>query len=111
MAQAKTLTTQELEHVLDYVSQRKYPERNRALIAMSFYAGLRVAEIASLKMGDVLNTDGTIKSEIRLSAAQTKGKHPRTVFVSQRLRAELECYIATRHIRDADPVAINNLSK
>ncbi len=102
MAQAKTLTTRELEHVLDYVSQRKYPERNRALIAMSFYAGLRVAEIASLKMGDVLNADGTIKSEIRLSAAQTKGKHPRTVFVSQRLRAELECYIATRHIRDAD---------
>ena len=50
MAQAKTLTQDELEQVLNYVSTRKYAERNRALIAMSFYAGLRVAEIASLKM-------------------------------------------------------------
>jgi len=82
MAQAKTLTTQELEQVFAYVDKNRYAERNRAILAMSFYAGLRVAEIASLRMGDVLNPDGTIKSEIRLSAAQTKGKHPRTVFVS-----------------------------
>jgi hypothetical protein len=37
-----------------------------------------------------------------LSAAQTKGKHPRTVFVSQRLQAELANYLATRHIKNAD---------
>ena len=73
-----------------------------ALILTSFLGGLRVAEIASLKMGDVLNLDGTIKNEIRLSAAQTKGKHPRTVFVSQRLQTELANYLTTRHIKEAD---------
>lgn len=102
MAQAKTLTAQELEQVFAYVDKNRYAERDRAILAMSFYAGLRVAEIASLRMGDVLNPDGTIKSEIRLSAAQTKGKHPRTVFVSQRLRAELDRYITTRHVKKAD---------
>jgi integrase/recombinase XerD len=102
MAQAKTLTQAELNRVLDHVSTRKYALRDRALVLTSFLAGLRVAEIASLKMGDVVNTDGTIKSEIRLSAAQTKGNHPRTVFVSQKLRTELANYLTTRHIHLAD---------
>lgn len=102
MAQAKTLSQTELDLVLNYVSTKKYALRDRALILTSFLGGLRVAEIASLKMGDVLNPDGTIKNEIRLSAEQTKGKHPRTVFVSQRLQTELANYLATRHIRNAD---------
>jgi integrase len=102
MAQAKTLSQTELDLVLNYVSTKKYALRDRALILTSFLGGLRVAEIASLKMGDVLNLDGTIKNEIRLSAAQTKGKHPRTVFVSQRLQTELANYLTTRYIKEAD---------
>ena len=78
MAQAKTLTQAELDQVLRYVSTRKFPERNRAIILTSFWSGLRVGEIASLKIQDVVNEDGTIKAEIRLSAEQTKGGQPRT---------------------------------
>ena len=102
MAQAKTLTQAELDQVLRYVSTKKYGLRDRAIILTSFLGGLRVAEIASLTMGDVVNPDGTIKNEIRLSAAQTKGKYPRTVFVSQRLQAELANYLTTRHAKGAD---------
>jgi len=102
MAQAKTLSQAELDQVLNYVSTKKYALRDRALILTSFLGGLRVAEIASLKMGDVLNTDGSIKNEIRLSAEQTKGNYPRTVFVSQRLQTELSNYLTTRHIKEAD---------
>ena len=100
MAQAKTLTQAELDQVLRYASTKKYPERNRALILTSFLTGMRVAEIASLTMGDVLNQDGSIKNEIRLSAQQTKGGHPRTVFVSSKLKVELESYLKTRHIKE-----------
>lgn len=100
MAQAKTLTQAELDTVLEYVGTKRYALRDRALILMSFLGGLRVAEIANLKMGDVVNPDGTIKNEIRLTAAQTKGKYPRTVFVSQRLQLELANYLATRRIKD-----------
>jgi len=102
MAQAKTLSQVELDQVLEYVSTKKYALRDRAIILTSFLGGLRVAEIASLTMGDVVNPDGSIKNEIRLSAAQTKGKYARTVFVSQRLQTELANYLTTRHIKDAD---------
>jgi len=102
MAQAKTLSQAELDQVLDYVSTKKYALRDRAIVLTSFLGGLRVAEIASLTMGDVVNLDGTIKNEFRLSAAQTKGKYPRTVFVSQRLQTELANYLTTRHAKGAD---------
>ena len=100
MAQAKTLTTTEIEQVIRFISTRKYAERNRAMLLMGFWAGLRVKEIAQLKMGDVLNDDGTIKSEIRLSAAQTKGNDGRTVFLPAKLKEELAAYLKTRHIKD-----------
>ncbi len=102
MAQAKTLTQSDLDQVLRFISTRKFAERNRAMLLMSFWAGLRVKEIAQLKMGDVLNNDGTIRSEIRLSAAQTKGNDGRTVFLPSKLRYELGVYIKTCHITNAD---------
>jgi integrase/recombinase XerD len=100
MAQAKTLTQAELDQVLRYVSTKKYAQRDRALILTSFWSGMRVGEIAALTMGDVVNEDGTIKSEIRLSAAQTKGGHARTVFIPAKLQIELRNYLLTRHIRE-----------
>jgi integrase/recombinase XerD len=100
MAQAKTLTQAELDQVLRFASTKKYSERNRALILSSFYLGLRVAEIALLKLGDVANDDGTIKNEIRLAGSQTKGGHPRTVFIPDKLKPEYAAYLKTRHIKD-----------
>ena len=55
MAQAKTLTQAEIDQVLRYVSKSRYAVRNRCLILTSFWSGMRVAEIANLKMRDVLN--------------------------------------------------------
>lgn len=97
MAQAKTFTQAELDQVLRFVSTKKYAQRDRALILTSFWSGMRVGEIAALKMGDVINEDGTIKKEIRLSGAQTKGGHPRTVFIPAKLQTEYKHYLATRY--------------
>ncbi len=63
MAQAKTLTQVEIDQVLRYASTRQYPERNRSLILSSFYLGLRVAEIASLKRGDIVNEEWTLNTQ------------------------------------------------
>jgi integrase/recombinase XerD len=93
--QAKTLNQQELRRVLDYTATRKHSIRNRALVLTSFLSGMRVGEIASLRYSDVVSADGTIKNEIHLTAQQTKGNKGRTVFVNDRLRKELESYIAT----------------
>ena len=90
--QAKTLTQTELRRVLDYVATRKHAVRNRAIIMTTFLSGMRVGEVANLTYGDVVDSSGEVKAEIRLSAAQTKGNHARIVFVSERLRRELELY-------------------
>ena len=96
MAQAKTLTPAELDQVLHYIAQRKYALRNRVMLLTGFWSGMRVGEIASLSVGDVMNADGTVKAEIRLTAEQTKGRQPRTVFLPQKLRDELQAYLALR---------------
>ena len=91
--QAKTLTQQELRRVLDYVATRKHSVRNRALLMTTHLSGMRVGEVASLRNSDVLDAEGDIRSEIRLSAEQTKGNEARVVFVNDKLRKELEQYI------------------
>jgi integrase/recombinase XerD len=48
------------------------------MLLMTHWAGLRVGEVAALCVQDVRNVDGTVKQEIRLDAAQTKGKHARS---------------------------------
>ena len=90
--QAKTLTQQELRRVLDYTATRKHSVRNRALLMTTHLSGMRVGEVASLRNSDVLDTEGNIRNEIRLSAEQTKGNEARVVFVSDKLRKELELY-------------------
>jgi integrase/recombinase XerD len=93
--QAKTLTQQELRRVLDYTATRKHSIRNRALLMTTHLSGMRVGEVASLRNSDVLDAEGNIRNEIRLSAEQTKGNEARVVFVSDKLRKELELYTRT----------------
>jgi integrase/recombinase XerD len=102
MAQAKTLTDRELKQVLTYVSLHRHAARNRTMLLLTHWAGMRVGEVAALRVGDVLNADNSIKAEIRLLAEQTKGRHARTVFIGQRLRKELASYVATLKCRSAD---------
>ena len=96
MAQAKTLTPAELEQALQYIAQHSFARRNRVMLLLGMWSGMRVGEIASLSVGDVMNADKSVKAEIRLSADQTKGRHPRTVFISQKLRDELQGYLDLR---------------
>jgi integrase/recombinase XerD len=95
LAQAKTLTEKELKKVLIYISLQKHAARNRAMLLITHWAGLRVGEVAALRISDVVANDGTIKAEIRLLPEQTKGRHARTIFLGERLRKELSAYVAT----------------
>ena len=101
MAQARTLNEQEIQQVLDYISTRKHALRDHTMLLVSHLSGMRVGEIAALTVGHVIDTTGQIRAEIRLTAAQTKGKHPRTVFLNKRLREVLSSYVET--VRKDDP--------
>ncbi len=46
MAQAKTLTKEELSRVLNYIDTRRFAQRNRAMMLLTHLAGLRIGEVA-----------------------------------------------------------------
>jgi integrase/recombinase XerD len=93
MGQAKTLTETDVRKVLRHIETKKYAIRNRCIFLTGLWSGMRVGELAHLRISDVLNADGTIKHEVRLKPEQTKGHRSRTVFLSSRLRDELAYYL------------------
>jgi integrase/recombinase XerD len=77
------------------------------MLLTGLWSGMRVGEIASLRVGDVRGPDGSIKAEVRLSAEQTKGRQPRTVFLPEKLRDELGSYLALRQgVLDTHPLFV-----
>ena len=100
MSQARVLNPQELRRVLDHVATRRHSARNRAMLLLTHFAGMRVAEVAALRINDVLNGDSTIKGEVRLMPDQTKGKHARTVYLNERMQKELANYVRCLRIKD-----------
>lgn len=93
MSQAKTLSEKEFKRLLAVSQTTRHAERDRMIILMSYYAGLRVGEIAALTIGHVSSHDGTIKDQFILTAEQTKGNRPRTVMLAEKLRKELASYV------------------
>jgi integrase/recombinase XerD len=102
MPQAKILTKAELRRVLDHIATRPHAKRNRAMLLLTHWAGLRAKEVAALRIADVIDNTGNVKEEIYLSAEQTKGKHSRTVYVCSKLRKELADYVATLSLKNRD---------
>lgn len=102
MAQALTLTAQQLTRVLSAAVNSRYPQRNRAIILMQHLSGMRVGEVAALFYGDVIAADGTVKTEIVLRAEQTKGNRSRVVLLPERLRAEIANYATTHPTKSAE---------
>ena len=96
MSQAKVLSERELRKVLLYVASHKHASRNKAMLLMTHLAGMRVGEVAAVTIGDVLNTDGSIKDEIYLAADQTKGSKGRTVLLPKKLQEEIHHFLSVR---------------
>lgn len=100
MSQAKSLTQSEITKVLEHIAARNFALRNRTMFLTSLYSGMRAKEISCLRVADVLNEDGTVRSEVRLTAEMTKGKHPRTVYLNVKLQTELQRYLDMRRVDD-----------
>jgi len=96
MAAAKSLTHAEIERALAYIAQNANALRNRVIFLLTTNAGLRVSEVACLKLADVLDRDGTLRSEVLLAAERVKHGHARTVFLNTAIRTELATYIQSR---------------
>ena len=94
MKQAKVLTDKELKKVIDYIDAfDRHAERNRAIVLLTHYLGLRISECGSLLVSDVINDKGEVNDVIHLTVNQTKGSDSRRVFVSKKAKVVLKRYL------------------
>jgi integrase/recombinase XerD len=109
MSQAKVLTEKEIKKVVKLIDSKRHATRNRCMFLLTHGSGMRVGEVASLRICDVLASDGSIKSEVYLSAIQTKGNKGRTVYLSDKMRDEINLYLKTRFkLKDLLPVTMTD---
>ena len=93
MRQAPVLNEQDMKRMLKRCGASGLGARNRCMMMLSWLGGMRVGEIAALRVADVLSPDGSVRDEIQLLPEQTKGRHGRTVLVNRQLKAEIEVYL------------------
>jgi integrase len=89
--QAKILSDKQVRTALAYVSEHhRYPLRDRAMVLLSFKAGLRAKEIALATWGMVLDSSGAVGDTLELRNIASKGKGGgRVVPLNMELRAAL----------------------
>lgn len=93
MAQAKVLTAADFEKLLAHCATTRAAARNRCIVFMQHHAALRISEIAVLTLENVLHADGTLKDELRFTAAQVKERRDGAVPISSKLAVELQQYL------------------
>jgi integrase/recombinase XerD len=109
MSQAKVLTEKEMKKVIKVIESKRHASRNRCMFMMTHMSGARISEVASLRICDVLASDGSIKSEVYLSSHQTKGSKGRTLYLSDKMREEINLYLKTRFkLKDLLPVTMTD---
>ena len=93
MKQAPVLTDAQVKKLLKMTSATRHSARNRFVIILSYYVGLRACEIASLKVGDVLDGKGNIKDTVLLTKDMTKGSKANSVYLSDFVQKEIKKYL------------------
>lgn len=108
---ARSINSQEFQEVIDTtLATSKYPLRDCAILAISFYSGLRAMEIAALNYEDVLSLTGEIKNSLTLRKEGTKGsKGGSAYFSNANLREHLSTYLV--HKRCDSATVLNRSSK
>lgn len=114
MKQAPVLTERDVKRVLQHCTHTAFPARNRCVFMLGYLSGMRIGEIAALKVSDVLTAESEVRSAIQLTAAQTKGREARTVLLNAQLRAELSVYLSKLPAAEKDgamPLVLNKLGR
>lgn len=96
MTQAKVLTQEEVERVLRYLGKKQHAARNQAMFLLTHGCGVRIKELVSVRICDVLDRTGNIHTEVHLNRNQTKGDRGRTVYLSDKMREVIKDYLCER---------------
>jgi integrase/recombinase XerD len=88
MKQAPVLTDAQVKKLLKMASATRHSARNRLVIILSYYVGLRACEIASLKVDDVVDGEGNIKDTVLLTRHMTKGNCANSEYLWEFMKKE-----------------------
>lgn len=77
--QARTVNTTQIKQALRTANTLRHPDRNRAMLLLSFKAGLRAGEIARLEWSMLLDANSKLGTSINLPGRITKNAHARRV--------------------------------
>ena len=92
MKQSPVLNETQVKKLLNSTKMTRHSERNRLIVVLSYYVGLRSCEISSLAVGDVLDGDGNVKETVILKSHQTKGNKSNSIYLSDFVRNEISKY-------------------
>ena len=94
---AKVLTPAELKKLLHALALTRNPKRNRLIVWLLFGAGLRITEVACIRIQDVLWPSGNLVTDMRIPAKYCKGnKAGHVFFYARQLQQALEAYLTVR---------------
>jgi len=93
MKGTKTLTQKELKTFLDLISNFRHAERDRLVIAFTFFSAMRIGEVSHLLWGDVLDKNYVTLTEIHFNKDQVKAKEHQKVLINNKLRLEIKRYL------------------
>ena len=103
---ARVLTDAEFEALVSFVENKRNGTRNRLVVYLTHYAGMRIGEVTGLAHKDIIgraydnadfyvdNVGYVVHPQIQLRKRAVKGKHARSVIISQRMKEEIVRYFA-----------------
>lgn len=92
--QARILTKAQFVTVRNLVINTRAPERNLAILLLSFRAGLRAKEIANLTWGMISDPEGNLCEALVLPDSASKGKGGGTIPIAKDLKQALHAWRA-----------------
>lgn len=103
---SRVLSESEFKRLLIIAKEGTFGVRNVAIVYCSFGLGLRVKEISSLKISDIVDSQFKILDEINLKRNMTKGDKQRHVYITnQKLTNALQQHI--NNIREREKENFN----
>lgn len=94
---AKVLGVTDLRQAIRVAAQQRYTYRNKAMVLLSFKAGLRAGEIAALEWGMILDATGRVGRFIELPACVAKKGSGRRIPLGPELTAALRLLLRQQH--------------
>lgn len=89
------LTEEEVKNLFEYTSSLNTKDgiRTNAILHILYSSGLRISECITLKIGDILNTDNTIKKKVIVLG---KGNKERIIFLDKNSQSAILKYLIIR---------------